>query len=393
MAESIEPVDLAERLARGERTGIVDVRNRDEFEEWHVEGPGVEVAQIPHAKFLQAQVRGGAADLVADVPEPIVAVCAVGEASDHAAELLRDSGLDAMNLAGGMEAWAEVLLARSLDTPDGAEIIQYQRPATGCLGYLIVDGDEAAVIDPLRAFADRYADHAADAGADLRYAIDTHVHADHVSGVAAVAERTDAEPAIPAGAWDRGFDSDLDYAALADGDVLELGEATTIRAIHAPGHTGEMTALLVERAGGAADAEASAAEDAPGTLLTGDSLFVDGVARPDLEADVDPAEAAATLHETLQELGDRLPGRTLVAPGHVKQQTEPAADGTYVATLGDLADRLEAFDLDTDAFVRSVTEELPPPPANAEQIVAANLGQTTIDDLEEVELGPNNCAA
>ncbi|AGN00651.1 beta-lactamase [Salinarchaeum sp. Harcht-Bsk1] len=391
MAESIEPVDLAERIARGERIGIVDVRNREEFEEWHVEGPAAEVSQIPHAQFLQAQVRGGAADLVADVPEPIVTVCAIGEASDHAAELLRDAGLDAMNLTGGMEAWADVLLARSLDAPDGAEIMQYQRPATGCLGYLVVDGEEAAVVDPLGAFADRYPDHAAESGAELRYAIDTHVHADHVSGVADVAERSDAEPAIPAGAWDRGFDSDLEYTALDDGDVLELGEQTTIRAIHAPGHTGEMTALLVERAGGSGAEPESG--DRPGTLLTGDSLFVDGVARPDLEADVDPEEAAATLHETLQALRERLPSRTLVAPGHVKQQTEPTVDGTYVAELGTLAERLEAFDLDADAFVRSVTDDLPPPPANAERIVAANLGHEAIDDLDEIELGPNNCAA
>ncbi|GAB3684650.1 rhodanese-like domain-containing protein [Salinarchaeum chitinilyticum] len=391
MAESIEPVDLADRLARGDRVGIVDVRNRAEFEEWHVDGPGATVTQIPHAKFLQAQVRGGAADLVADVPEPIVTVCAIGQSSDHAAELLRDAGLDAMNLAGGMEAWADVLLARTLETPDGAQILQYHRPATGCLGYLVVDDGEAAVVDPLRAFADRYPDHAAETDAELRYAIDTHVHADHVSGVETVAAATDARPAIAAGAWDRGFDSDLDYVALADGDVLELGGATTIRAVHAPGHTGEMTALLVEHAAG--DSANSDGGDRPGTLLTGDSLFVDGVARPDLEADVDQADAAATLHETIRDLRATLPDRTLVAPGHVKQETAPRQDGTYVAPLADLVDRIDAFDLSTEQFVGAITEDPPPPPANADRIVAANLGREELEDPDEVELGPNNCAA
>jgi glyoxylase-like metal-dependent hydrolase (beta-lactamase superfamily II)/rhodanese-related sulfurtransferase len=392
MAASIEPIALAERLARGERVGVVDVRNRDEFEQWHVDGPGAEVSQIPHAKFLQAQVRGGAADLVSEVPQPIVTVCAIGQASDHAAELLRDSGLDAMNLAGGMEAWADVLLARDLDTPNGAQIRQFHRPATGCLGYLIVDGDEAAVVDPLRAFADRYPEHAAGADADLRYAIDTHVHADHLSGVSEVAAATEARPAIAAGARDRGFESDetldLDYLALSDADALDLGEATTIRAIHAPGHTGEMSALLVELAG-----DEQGTDERPGTLLAGDSLFVDGVARPDLEADVDPAEAAGQLHDTLGELRDSLPGETLLAPGHVKSETPPSADGTYAATLSELWDRIDVLDPGREAFVEELTADLPPPPANAERIVAANLGDGTVDDPDEVELGPNNCAA
>ncbi|WP_248515217.1 MBL fold metallo-hydrolase [Salinarchaeum laminariae] len=387
MADAIEPVDLAERLSRGDRVGIVDVRNRDEFEEWHVDGPDADVTQIPHAKFLQAQVRGGAADLVGDVPQPIVVVCAIGESSDHAAELLRDSGLDAMNLAGGMEAWADVLLARTLDTPDGAEIVQYHRPATGCLGYLVVDGADAAVIDPLRTFADRYEDHAAESGADLRYAIDTHVHADHVSGLRAVAEATDAAAHAPAIAWDRGLDLDPEPTSLADGDVLELGESTTISAIHAPGHTGEMTALLVEQA------SEDDAETPAGTLLTGDSIFVDGVARPDLEADVDPADAAAQLHDTLHGIAATLPNRTLIAPGHVKQRTRANDDGTYARTLATLTDQLDGFAQDRTSFVANVTEELPPPPANAERIVAANLGMETIEDPDEVELGPNNCAA
>jgi glyoxylase-like metal-dependent hydrolase (beta-lactamase superfamily II) len=384
MAASIEPDELAERLSRGDRVGIVDVRDREEFEQWHVDGPDAGVSQVPHAKFLQAQVRGGAADLVEDVPQPIVVVCAVGEASNHAAELLRDAGLDAMNLSGGMEAWADVLLARSLATPDGAQILQYHRPATGCLGYLVVDGGEAAVIDPLRAFADRYAEHAREAGAELRYAIDTHVHADHLSGVAAVASATEADACLPEGAWDRGLELDVAATPLSDGDELAVGEATTIRAVHAPGHTGEMTALLVEREG--SDTE-------PGTLLSGDSLFVDGVARPDLEADVDPEEAAVTLHETLQEFRSSFPDRTLVAPGHVKSSTATNDDGVYVAPLEELLERLEAFEQDAGPFVASVTEDLPPPPANAERIVAANLGLEPIADSDTVELGPNNCAA
>jgi len=377
---TIAPEDLADRLARGEHLGIVDVRDRDEFEQWTVEGPGVEAVQVPHARFLQAQVRGGTADLVDDVPEPLVVVCGRGEASDHAADLLCETGLDARNLAGGMDAWARVYRATELPTPDGATVVQYHRPATGCLAYLVVgDGDapDAAVVDPLRAFADGYAADAADRGATLSRAIDTHVHADHVSGVRAVAEAAGAEPAIAAGARDRGLA--FDATPLADGEAFEVGDVR-IEAIHAPGHTGEMTALLVARG------------DGPGTLLAGDSLFLDGVARPDLEAGVEPEDAAGVLYDTLRSLRERLPDGTLVAPGHVRLSTAPDADGAYAASLGSLFTDLELADLDREAFVDRVTATVPPP-ANAGAIVAANLGEREVEDPAALELGPNNCAA
>jgi len=393
MSESIAPADLADRLARGERTGVVDVRDRQEFEEWHVDGPGAEVHHVPHAKFLQAQVRGGAADLVDDVPQPMVLVCAVGEASGHAAELLREAGLDAANLEGGMDAWADVAVARPLSTPDGANVRQYHRPATGCLSYLLVDGHEAAVVDPLRAVVDRYVADAADAGVDIRFAIDTHVHADHLSGVRRLAEATDAEPVFPESAWERGLEAEA--SALGDGETLSIGTATTIEAVHAPGHTTEMTALHVRHgdAEETATADGTGSVDSPGTLLSGDSLFVDGVARPDLEAEADAEAAAARLHETLGEFEDELPARTLVAPGHVRPTTAPNNTGTYAAPLEALLSTLAAFEQDREAFVASVTGDLPPPPANAEEIVAANLGLAAVDDPESLELGPNNCAA
>ncbi len=384
--EAITPEELQRRLDAGEPVTILDTRNRDEVEAWAIDGPGVERHHVPYAKFLSAKVTGGAADLLpAGVPEPVIAVCPRGEASDEVAELLRGEGVDAVNLAGGMEGWARVYQHAELpaEATGEATVLQYRRPSSGCLAYLIVSGTpeadgamEAAVVDPLRAFADRYAADARERGAELVYAVDTHVHADHVSGVREVADPTGAMPVMAAKAVERGVTFDVE--TVADGDRLEVGDAT-VDVHETPGHTTGMVSLRVGD-----------------TLLTGDTLFAPGVPRPDLqEGDEGAAEYARELHRTLTERFERFEDEVLVAPGHFTPGGSPAEDGTYTARLGDLRASLSVFSLDREAFTERVLADMPPRPANFETIIATNLGRETLsdDDAFEAELGPNNCAA
>ena len=383
--DSLSPATLAARIRAGETVSILDVRDRDEYDAWHVDGPGVTAAQVPYVNFVQAEIKGTVADRAPALPEPIVVVCGEGKASAYVADLLATAGVDAANLAGGMEAWAALLLAAAVPADGPATVRQYQQPSSGCLSHLVVSDGEAAVVDPLRAFADRYVADAADLGASVSYAVDTHVHADHVSGVRAVAERTDAAVVLPAGAADRGcaFDATL----VGDGEALAVG-AATLRALHAPGHTHEMTAFTV--------GEDDPGADAADVLLAGDSLFLRSVARPDLEAGVDGApELAALLHRTLTERFAELPDDVVVAPGHHDAATAAAESGAYAATLGDLRGSVDALSMDADAFVEHVLSAMPPRPNNYERIIATNLGRERVDDAAafEMELGPNNCAA
>jgi glyoxylase-like metal-dependent hydrolase (beta-lactamase superfamily II) len=373
MDEHVSPRDLAERTRRGEPTTVLDVRDREEFETWRVEGPGVDAVYQPYLRFQAAAATGGVADLVADLDlrerEPVVAVCARGEASAHVADLLRDAGVEAANLAGGMEAWGDLAVARELPV-EGPTIVQYERPATGCLSYLLVDGGEAAVLDPLLAFADRYVADAGERGAALRWAVDSHVHADHVSGAWAVAERTDATPVVPAGAADRGLVREAQF--LSDGEDLPVG-GSALRATHAPGHTSE---LLTVRTGG--------------VLFSADCLFLDGVGRPDLEAGTEGAgDLARRLHGSLESLF-ALPDETLVAPGHVTPTTEPGVGGTYARPLSAVRERVDLGE--REAFVERILAGMGERPANYEEIIGVNLGRATTDDADELELGPNNCA-
>jgi glyoxylase-like metal-dependent hydrolase (beta-lactamase superfamily II) len=386
-APELPPAALASWLAEQRSFTVLDVRNRDEFESWHVSGPNVEAAHVPYQQFIAARVQGTSEELVPDGPEPVLVVCGLGRSSAEVATQLQAAGVDALNLAGGMAAWARHYEAVELPCST-ATVLQYHRPATGCLSALVVGGSTgdsertAAVIDPLRSFADRYAEDAADHDADLAYAVDTHVHADHVSGVRAVAESTGAAVVLPAGitAHDPTFESEP--RLVADGDTLDLGGTAALEAVDLSGHTPELLGYRL-------------ADSAHGDLLFGgDTLFLTTVARPDLAVERGAVEGMARkLYATLSELRS-LPTETRIVPGHVSESTRPDEAGRYVATLGELVARIDLLDLDESAFVERVTESLPPRPANDEQIRRINLGRETVDEETafELELGPNNCA-
>ncbi|NLV13551.1 MBL fold metallo-hydrolase [Haloarcula argentinensis] len=373
---SLSAAALQAKLDTGESVRLLDVRDRDEYKQWRIRGEAVTATQLPFTKFLQAKVTGEVDDVVAEVAGtgPITVVCGRGEASAFVAGLLTEHGVEAQNLSDGMEGWARLYEAREIPC-DAATVLQYRRPSSGCLGYMIVSDGSAAVIDPLRAFTDRYVADAADRDVSVTHAIDTHVHADHISGVRRLAEEIDAEPILSERAVARGVD---DVSALADDEPLQLGSAT-LEPHPLPGHTTGMTGFTIGD-----------------VLLAGDSVFLDSVARPDLEAGADGTrDLARDLHRTLADRLAALPDETRVAPGHYSEATVPADDGTFTATLGTLRDRLPGFAMDREAFVEYVCDDIPPRPANFERVIAINLGTETADDdtAFELELGPNNCAA
>lgn len=394
--ESIAPEELKRRIDAGEDVTILDARMASEYDEWHVDGETVDSINVPYFEFLDEEIDD---DVLAQIPDgrEITVLCAKGGSSEFVAGALKERGYDVNHLEEGMNGWARIYEAVEVERYDGAgTLLQYQRPSTGCLGYLVYDDGEAAVIDPLRAFTDRYLADAEELGVELKYAIDTHIHADHISGVRELveftgssrAERSDGvraldavgvEGVIPAAAVDRGVTDADDLSLAADGDEFRVGDAV-IETVSTPGHTSGMTSYLID-----------------GSLLaTGDGLFVESVARPDLEAGDDGApEAASQLYESLQERVLSLPDDTLVGGAHVSDAAEPAEDGTYTAPIGQLEDDMDALTMDEAAFVELILSDVPPRPANYEAIIATNLGQRETDDDEafELELGPNNCAA
>ncbi|EMA11022.1 Glyoxylase, beta-lactamase superfamily II [Haloarcula vallismortis] len=392
--ESVTPETLKSRIDDGESVTILDARMSGDYEEWHIDGENVESINVPYFHFLEDELD---ADIIADVPDDreVTVLCAKGGASEYVAGTLAERGYDVHHLEDGMNGWARIYETVEVTDYDGAgTLLQYQRPSSGCLGYLVYDDGEAAVIDPLRAFTDRYLDDTAELGSaspashaqqdadelgvDLKYALDTHIHADHISGVRNL-DAAGVEGVIPAAAVDRGVTYADDLTTAEDGDTFEVGDVT-IETVATPGHTTGMTSYLIDDS----------------LLATGDGLFIESVARPDLEeGDEGAPDAARMLYESLQERVLTLPDDTLIGGAHFSDTAEPASDGTYTAPIGQLVDEMDALSMDEDDFVETILADMPPRPANYEDIIATNLGQNSVDDDEAftLELGPNNCAA
>ncbi|MBX0297603.1 MBL fold metallo-hydrolase [Haloarcula nitratireducens] len=376
--ESVDPESLKDRIDAGEDVTLLDARMQSDYEEWRIDGENVTSINVPYFEFLDDDIDDAVLDQIPDDRE-VTVLCAKGGASEYVAGTLAERGYDVDHLEEGMNGWASIYEAVEVERYDGAgTLLQYQRPSSGCLGYLLYDDDEAAIIDPLRAFTDRYLEDADDLGVDLQYALDTHIHADHISGVRDL-DAEGVEGVIPEAAVDRGVTYADELTMAEDGDTFDIGDAT-IEAVYTPGHTTGMTSYLVDDS----------------LLATGDGLFVESVARPDLEeGDEGAPDAARMLYESLQERVLALPDDTLVGGAHFSDAAEPAADGTYTAPIGELVEEMGALTMDEDAFVDLILSDMPPRPANYEDIIATNLGQNAVDDEKAfiLELGPNNCAA
>ncbi len=372
---SITARELAAQIDSDEDVFLLDTRAEADFDEWHITGETVEILNYPYFQLLDEIP----ADLLSALPEhkTVIVLCAKGGSSALVAENIEAEGYEVTHLEDGMKGWARLYEYVELEIDSAVTVAQYQRRSSGCLAYLVVSDGEAAVIDPLRTFAEKYVQDARILGAEIVYAIDTHVHADHISGTRSVADLTGATTVMPESAATRGVNFDREYDTVGDGDSISVGDAD-IAVIHTPGHTTEMTAYKIGD-----------------VLFTGDGLFTESVARPDLEETEHVRAAAEKLHESLREKVLSQPDETLVAPAHYSDSASTEVNGEYIATLGQLRDTMTVLSLDKASFVEYISTDMPPRPANYEEIIATNLGNHSPTDEKafELELGPNNCAA
>jgi glyoxylase-like metal-dependent hydrolase (beta-lactamase superfamily II) len=302
---------------------------------------------------------------------PIVTVCGAGNSSAVAAEQLRSRGFEAYTLEGGMKAWSLAWNVAEVSVPGTeARVVQVRRTGKGCLSYLIGSDREAAVIDA-SLDPEIYVNLAGSRGWKVSWVLDTHVHADHLSRSRKLAELTGATLHLPK-------DARVSYPhfAIEDGGSVEI-VGSRLEAVLTPGHTAESTCYLLDGR----------------ALFTGDTLFVSGVGRPDLEATPKQAkEKARALHRSLVRLLG-LPPETVVLPGHT---SEPVRfDGHPIsATLEEVEGYLSLLHEDEEAFVEEVAGRVSPTPTNHELIVDLNrFGKMPEADPAELEAGANRCAA
>ena len=232
---------------------------------------------------------------------------------------------------------------------------------TACASYLFgcLSGSKLAVVDPHQALVDDYLSEAERVGAPVVAVFETHVQADHVSGLPALVEATGATPYLPAGAG-----VEFPHEELADGEEVELGN-TRVRALATPGHAPAHNAYVVS--------DLRRRTDEPWFVFTGDSLLVGDVGRPDLHAGGDPLPLARRLHASLRRLLE-LPDGVSVYPSHYAGSVcGRTLSGNPFSTIGFERRHNPALAAeDAEEFARSLLVELPPPPADQAEIVAAN---------------------
>ncbi len=245
----------------------------------------------------------------------------------------------------------------------------------GCASYLIGDEDAgvAAVVDP-KLDIDEYLRLARYFGVSIEHILETHNHADHVSGHGRLAAATGATIHIHEAAQ-----PGYEHEAFTGGWELELG-SVVVQAVHTPGHRPEHTAFTLTDTGRGPE---------PWAVLTGDTLFVGDIARPDLA--VDKREGAQGIFHSLQEKVLALPDQCEVWPGHLGGSLcgGPGMDMKVSSTIGYERAHQELLALtEEEEFVERTTASLGPQPPNFENIVALNSGPLLRESIEAHPLAP-----
>lgn len=371
--QKVTAKEIAQKVINREHVFILDVRNESEFDDWRIEGANVETINKPYFELLEG-VDSLQDQLPAD--EKIHVVCAKEGSSKFVGEMLVEAGFDNVTyLEGGMQSWSEHLEpVKIADLPNGGNLYQFVRIGKGCLSYLIESGGEAVIIDPARKTS-VYENFAVEHGLNITHVIDTHLHADHISGGRTLQADTGATYWLPP---EDAEHVTFAYQALTEASDISFGDGSVkVEALYSPGHTIGSTSIIVDDA----------------YLLTGDILFIASIGRPDLAGKA--GDWAGYLRETLYTRYKNLSEKLVVLPAHFGQTNELNADGSVQAPLGKLFNENSGLQVaDENRFKKQVSENLPPQPNSYEDIRETNMGRKQPDDAEqsEMEIGPNRCS-
>ena len=237
----------------------------------------------------------------------------------------------------------------------------YLYEPTACASYLFgcLTESALAVVDPHAELVDAYLAEAERVGTPIVAVFETHVQADHVSGLPALVEATGATAYLPAGAG-----VEFEHVPLADGERVELGN-TIVRALATPGHAPAHHAYVV--------ADRRRGDEESWLVFTGDSLLVGDVGRPDLHAGGDPEPLARQLHGSIGRLLE-LPDGVVVYPSHYGGSVcGRALSSNPFSSIGFERSHNQALaHPDAESFAQALLVDVPPPPVGQAGIVAAN---------------------
>jgi glyoxylase-like metal-dependent hydrolase (beta-lactamase superfamily II) len=354
---------LREWLENNEPVFLLDIRPLSQREDW----------KIPGSHYIDAYKRLNEGDNSVlneiDIPENamVITVCAAGKTSQAAAEALRQKGIDAWSLEGGMKAWGTAWNTARKQFTD-FEVIQIRRTGKGCMSYIISSNNEALIIDaslPVEVYLHLMQQH----NLTVKYVIETHIHADHLSRSKQVAAYFHVPLFLPVPNKVR-----FSHNKITADTTFSIG-AVTLQCLPTPGHTLDSVSFYIENS----------------IVFTGDTIFTNAVGRPDLKASEEESRnKAALLYHSLQKLL-LLPDHVLVFPAHTNKPVD--FDGKLInTTISQAKNEINILHNNERDFINMLLQKIPPVPANYMAIVERNLtGDFSDIDPAELEAGSNRC--
>jgi glyoxylase-like metal-dependent hydrolase (beta-lactamase superfamily II) len=310
--------------------------------------------------------------------------------------MLFELGYKVKTIEGGLDGWSNLYDIAIVDTDsDLLRIWQIRRVSKGCMSYVVASlkDKNATIIDATCKIETVLKEILEENGLKITRVIDTHMHADHLSGSTRLASKYGAEISISSlEKYDaKNPDSEKKFkpTLIHDGDNLEIGDGISLEAIHTPGHTDGSISFKLEIRKTSELKTGNDAHNSKYFLFTGDTIFVNGVGRPDLHKKSE--EYAQKLYQTyLQELFN-LPDRTIILPAHYSssfKHAKPVFD-----TIESIRHKLNPITKSEKDFLNYISSNIPPQPRNYEQIVSINKNLTHCDMVEQQDLesGPNSC--
>src|SRR5688572_15146217 len=341
---SVDTNTLRTWLETGKKVSILDIRPMHERDEWF----------IPQSIHFDAYEKLKANDATAlqgvqlNKSIPVVTVCAGGKTSMIAANILQQKGYNAFSLQGGMKGWS-LAWNTAHQQFDDFEVWQVRRTGKGCLSYIIASNREAIVIDASLP-VEVYAQLANQYDLSIKYILETHIHADHLSRSREVSEYFQVPLYLPVP-----NKVQFKFNPIEAGITFSFG-SVALQSIPTPGHTLESYSFYIPN----------------NILITGDTLFTNGVGRPDLKSNAEESrEKARLLYQSLSKLLS-LPGNVMVLPAHINKPVE-FDDKLIQTTIAEAKKNIVLLQSSEEEFVVVLLQKTPPTPPNFLSIVEKNI--------------------
>ncbi|BHH83908.1 MBL fold metallo-hydrolase [Desulforhopalus sp. 52FAK] len=353
---------------------VLDVRNKVDFGRFQVESPvPFTMLNVSYFDFMEIEE-----ECIAQIPpnKPIRVVCAKEGSAKFVSEILIKHGFDDVGyLAGGIKTWGNLLVPKLLSPEKDYDLYQFIRPGKASCSYGLISGKEVMFFDPSRNI-DFYLDFASQHDCKIIYTFETHLQADYIAGSRILCEKSDAVFM----ANENDFSgSKVNYTALTDSQEYTFSDGgPKVQCVFTPGHTPGSTSFFIDDT----------------YLITGDTIFIHSVGRPDLGGQV--KAWSDTLFDTLQQLKN-YPDTIHILPGHYMDWSEANEDLNFCATFKATRDYNKSiYAIDTKSafldFIEGNMRKQPDEYATI-RLINANLEQVDDDKAEELDLGKNECAA